>query len=724
MIPRLRILALVATVALVAAACAQTEPDPVAISGDVQEGNPSSAGAEEAPDISGVAPDSQDLAAPQSAQLDAVLAGSPGGCDFLDDSSCMLPFPSDALTTPDDTTGTGRIVAIPEGQLANTSGTTLDPTVWNLQDGFSPSTPIVVYIPDVDGEKTGFASVTEIQDSIGSDSPTVLVDLDSGQLIPHWAELDERAENADERSLIIHPAVSLKETHRIGVALQNIKDSDGNEIEPPIQFQALRDNLISGNEDFEARRGAFEVVFSEMAAAGLNRSELYLGWWFTVASSGAIAGDVLDMRDDAFGQLGGSSPAFTVDEVSSDDLEDGIAKVVSGTFDVPLYLSSDEPGATIERDSTGTPESNGTITAPYVCVVPEEALESGEARPVVYGHGSLGSASEASSSQVQVTAASGNFIYCGTDTIGMSEEDLGFMVEVLGDLSLFPAVSDRLQQAILNNLFLGRLMIHFEGLGSSEEFTTNDGATAFDTAEAYYDGNSQGAIMGGAITAVAQDWTKAVLGVGGMSYSTLLNRSVGFDEYLAVMRAAYPDPIEQQILFGVMQMLWDSGETAGYVQHLTNRTYRLTPPKQVLMTVAFGDHGVANVTADNIARTLKIPLYEPTLPEGADDTDTRFFGLEPIRSFPHTGSALYYWYSGTLPPPNGNITPIMGPMYTEECSGAQAEDNVKCEDPHEDPRRQPEIMKQKDAFFQPDGSIINVCEDEPCEALPSDEFDY
>ncbi len=60
------------------------------------------------------------------------------------------------------------------------------------------------------------------------------------------------------------------------------------------------------------------------------------------------------------------------------------------------------------------------------------------------------------------------------------------------------------------------------------------------TVEAYWDGNSQGAILGGAVTAVAQDWTKAVLGVGGMGYSTLLQRSVDFDRSARSCASAIP----------------------------------------------------------------------------------------------------------------------------------------------------------------------------------------
>jgi hypothetical protein len=284
---------------------------------------------------------------------------------------------------------------------------------------------------------------------------------------------------------------------------------------------------------------------------------------------------------------------------------------------------------------------------------------------------------------------------------------------------------------MLNTMFLGRLLTNVNGLGAAKEFQTSAGANMLNNAEAYYDGNSQGAIFGGAVTAVSTEWTKAVLGVGGMNYSTLLNRSVDFDQYFAILRGAYPDPLQQQIIFGVLQMLWDRGETAGYVQHLTDRAYDRTPKHEVLLTVAFGDHQVAPITADNIARTLRLPLYQPTLPEdvepmlGVSTPQTDFFyNLDPIRKFPLEGSALYYWYDGTLPPPLGNITPTMSTAYQAQCQGTAAETDVACEDPHEMPRRQPQVIAQKKAFFQPDGTITNVCKDEPCEGKPRSEFDY
>jgi hypothetical protein len=719
---------LVAATALVAFACSTPETTKPAFTGDIAKGNPP---AEEAAvsTASGDAPEPIELDDAAEAELQTALEQTPAGCEVLDTRSCLLPFPSDYYTVSDPSTGTGRRVALPEGLLPNVEGQDLDVTEWNRNDGFSPSTPILVHVPGIDPAQTNLPLESDIGVSVTAESATIIVDLDTGQLVPHWAEMDARAETDADRALILRPATSLLETHRFAVALRNINGADGAPLASPIGFRVLRDNNPTGNPLIEERRADFEAVFAELANVGVNRADTYQAWYFTVASADSLAGRALSMRDDAFGKLNGQAPEFAITGTSTDDLEPGIAKVVEGTFEVPLYLDEGGvPGSSMTYSPlNGDPIAEGTYTAGFTCSVPESAVENGEAAPVVYGHGLLGSSAEAASSQVQHTAAENNAVYCATNWIGMSREDIDYAVQALSDLSLFPSVPDRLQQSLINTLYLGRLMIHLDGLGNTEEFQTTGGANMLNTDEAFFDGNSQGAIMGGAVTAIAQDWTKASLGVGGMNYSTLLNRSVDFDQYASVLRAAYPNALDQQLAFGLMQMLWDRGETSGYVQHLTDRTYDRTPAHQVLMTVAFGDHQVAPITAQNIARTLRIPIYQPTLaadqiPEGTDP----FWNLSPIRQFPLDGSALYFWDAGTLPPPLGNITPIMGEQWIAECSGANAgnAETPPCADPHEDPRRQPGVIEQKKAFFQAGGTITNVCDDNPCVSTPRSEFDY
>lgn len=724
-IARLRLPILVMSIALAASACAKTEPPRPAFTGDISKGNPT-VESEASPQVSGEAPEPKPLDDASMAKLQNELNQSGEGCEVLSTRSCLLPFPSDAYTVADTASSTGRRVNLPQGLLANTSGSTLDPTEWNRNDGFSPSTPILVQVPGMDPGKTTLPTEDNIGLSLTPESATVIVNLDTGQVVPHWAEMDSHATSAADQVLILRPAISLSETNRFAVAIRNVKAADGSTVAAPLSFQVLRDNNPTNLPQIESRRAQFESIFTRLATAGVNRADTYLAWHFTVASADSLAGRALAMRDDAMGRLNGQAPKFKVTETRTSDLQPGIAKVLKGTFEVPLYLDKGGvPGSRMVFDSASDlPKASGNYTANFVCTVPEKAVKSGEATPVVYGHGLLGSANEAASSQVQHTAAENNSLYCATNWIGMSEEDISNAVSALGNLSNFPTVADRLQQGLINALFLGRLMVNEDGFGSDPAFETTAGANLINTESAYYDGNSQGGIMGGAVTAIAQDWTKASLGVTGMNYSTLLNRSVDFDEYAVVLRDAYPNTLDQQVAFGLLQMLWDRGETSGYVQHLTDRPYDRTPAHKVILTVAYGDHQVAPITAENIARTLRIPIYQPTLAKDRMPKGDMFWNLSPIRKFPLDGSALFFWDSGTLAPPLGNVTPAMSDAFKSECAGKEDSDEPPCADPHEDPRRQPAVIAQKKAFFAVEGKVTNVCHDKPCTSKPRASFDY
>ncbi len=672
-------------------------------------------------------PPATPIAATDQTALDGL--GIDGRCDELDATRCLLPFPSDRYTEPDPGTPTGVRVELPGGQLANTSGVTLQVEPWRSLDGFSPGTPMLTLLGDVDLTASGAPPIGDIARSLDPGSATVVVDLTTGERLAHWAELDARAP-AGQQLLIIRAAAPLPEGHRIGVAVRNLVDRSGRPVEPGVAFRAYRDALSTSTPAVEERRGRMEELFAGLALAGVDRSGLQQAWGFPVASAEALAGRMLHIRDDAFDRLGDNPPEFTVDFVGGTDLPPGIGRRVVGRFDVPLYLTGDgSTGSVFQLGPDGLPVTGGaTYPARFTCQIPARALEGGDpAEPVVYGHGLLGSATEANGTSVAAVAVANDDVYCATDWIGMSEQDFPTAVEILGDISNFPKLADRVQQGILNTLFLGRLLARPDGFAADPAFRTATGTPVFRTGEVFYDGNSQGGIIGAAATAVAQDWTKAVLGVPGMNYSLLLNRSTDFDLYSTFLRQAYPDPIDQQIIFGVLQMLWDRAEGNGYAQHTTTDPYPDTPAKQVLLHVGFGDFQVPQVSAEIMARAYGARLRAPALGPGRHPDTAPFFGLEPVGSWPTTDSVLVYWDSGTVPPPENNTTPKGSPAWTAACASVpedRRDDDVVCGDSHEDPRRAPESMRQKELFLRPDGRIEDTCGPGPCRAAKAATYGF
>jgi hypothetical protein len=236
----------------------------------------------------------------------------------------------------------------------------------------------------------------------------------------------------------------------------------------------------------------------------------------------------------------------------------------------------------------------------------------------------------------------------------------------------------------------------------------------------YYDGNSQGGILGGAVMGVIQDVTRGVLGVPGMSYSFLLRRSVDFNAFTPFFSGSgtgadgggYPSVKDQSFLLSMAQMLWDRAESSGYAVHIEQHPLPNTPQHAVLLQVAYGDHQVSMWSAEFMARSIGARLRIPALETGRHPDSNPYVGLEAVPAGDFTGSVLTLWddgpvdggalEGGTAPPPITN-TPPVEPDFGN--------------DPHSLPRREPAAQAQKSAFLRPEGEgrFVDTCApDQPC----------
>ncbi len=649
-------------------------------------------------DTSPVAPD----AATKDA-LDTALAANVAGCDPLDTRACLLPFPSNAYTKADTASDTKlRVDFAPGSGGKNAKGVPIDFTEWNRNDGFSPDSTLLTYVPGLDAKQSKLPSWTDLLSSLAADATVVLIDADTGARVALWAEPDVKAASDADRLLVIHPAVSLTEGHHFVIALRGMKDASGADIAPGVVFRAFRDRLA--DDALEARRPAMEQDFADLAKAGVDRKDLYLAWDFTVASERNLSERMLSIRDQALKALGDAAPAFTVTsrDAASDD---NIALQIKGTYTVPNFMTNDaSPGNRLNygdsKDVDALPVPNGTIQVGFVCNISTATMTATTpAHLVEYGHGLLGEDTEISAGNVRAFANESNIVFCATKWAGLSDEDVANAVTTLGEISNFPTVADRLQQGVLNMIVLGRLMTKNGGLSSMPEFTRADGSSMIDTSILNYDGNSQGGIMGVMLAAVSPDIHRAVLGVPGINYSLLLPRSVDFAEYEAVFKPAYPNDLDRDIDIQLLQMLWDRGEGGGYAQHVTKNPYEGTTAKIVLMDVAFGDWQVSELSAMVAARTFGVPISRPVTATGRSEEVDPGWGLDTLK-YPSDGSGIIVWDSGSDPIPLEPHPPTTG------------------RDPHEDPRADPAVRKQKASFLF-DNTLVDVCNAQACTAANS-----
>ncbi|MFL5892922.1 MAG: hypothetical protein ACJ75I_09305, partial [Solirubrobacterales bacterium] len=576
-------------------------------------------------------------------------------------SNCLFPWPSNHFTVRKHSSATGREVNLHEESMpTNRHDVHVDPTELNRSDGFSPGVSIVTHVPGMDTpeafDQTGAVPLTDMEQAFRPNQPIVLIDAKTGKRKLIWSELDANATSPENTDLIIRVGKNLKDGHRYIVALRDLRDSNGEVLPAPPGFAVYRDGLKTDVPSIEKRRDHFERIFKTLRKkAGVKRGNLYDAWDFTVASTHNIAGRMLHIRNDGLAKLGdktpgdgieqGHAPSFTITDVKTvnepnprpghedlkqTDPEHAAQNVreVTGTFEVPCYL--DQPGcpsgSRYNLGPNGLPQQmpGNTYTANFTCNIPRSAVKqqnpgSGgwevvrKDRTSMYGHGLFGDAGEVHTENVRLLGDDHNVITCATDFIGMAEEDVGpEAVPALLDMSNFPPLPDRLQQGFLDFIYLGRLMSLPDGFATSGAFRFG-GKSPIDLKKgAFYYGNSQGGIAGGALTALEPDMTRTVLYVPGSNYSTLLTRSVDFEDYATILYPSYPDESERPLLLSMIQMMWDRGEPNGYANHMTSDPLPRTPAHKVLIEMAYGDHQVSNVATEVEARTIGTPLRRPT----------------------------------------------------------------------------------------------------------------
>jgi hypothetical protein len=383
---------------------------------------------------------------------------------------------------------------------------------------------------------------------------------------------------------------------------------------------------------------------------------------------------------------------------------------------VPCYLTVCGPSATtgFHYSSTG-PDALPTkipgrmATASFECLIPGSAGNPAIARISLYGHAFLGSHQNVESLNNQQLSSAHNLVLCATDWWGLAQGDKRYDIHAMMHLSKFPAMVDRMQQGVLNMLYLGRLMLNPHGLASDPAFELG-GRPVIDTSHLFYDGNSTGGIQGGITTAVSPDFRRAVLGVTGIDWANLLiPRTSGIGSLGAIAFRRYPDLSVRPVILDLMQQLWDRGDPDGYARYMTSHPLPDTPAHTVLMQIAYGDKEVPMYAAAVEARTIGAYSHQPALDLATNRIRDRnlLYGIPAIPSYPFAGSAIVVWDSGpglVRPPPVASIPGLVNappPNF----------------DPHEVVSYTPAAQDQISDFLEPNGAVVDVCGGQPCRAI-------
>jgi hypothetical protein len=534
------------------------------------------------------------------------------GCNPLIGADCLSPFPSSFFEAVDPTTQTGFRVSLPQSVVPPIQyGPALSVERYNQKDGFSPATPFVVYFPSgVDVSQ--MPTILTLEGSVNPTSPVQIIDYETGERLPVFAEMDVRSPSSTRHALLIHPMIRLQPERRYVIALVGLQDPDGKPVEAA-PFIALRDqNALS--ESLMPLASRFEEIFAALSMDGVPRSALTLAWDVYTASDTTATSHLVGMRDTALGLVDTGMVTYSVASRMDTPDDPNLLRQVVFTVQGPSFLADDSGHSFMNFGPDGQPALRGMDPMPVVVKIPQcAATATGPLPLIVFGHGLFGNAEQTLATPLlEQVGNQACVVFIGTDWIGLSSSDLPNLADYLPqDLNNVYIVTDRLQQAHVNAQVMTHLFL--STLKDDPSLAVN-GHAVTDGSDVSYFGISLGGIQGNTFMALTPDVARGALNVAGCEWSLMIDRSTDFAELEPIIDIALPDPVNQQHLMGLLQSEWDYADPISYAPHLLRDPLPGSFTKQILVQESVGDAQVPNIATRTLARTIGLPGLDLIFP--------------------------------------------------------------------------------------------------------------
>ena len=501
----------------------------------------------------------------------------------------------------------------------------------NGRDGFGTSGTIMFYMDGMkEADGKGFMNNTqlvgheEIELSTTSRSMTLLLDMDTKELVPHFAEIDYYDE---ERPLvIIQSSKTLTRNRRYAIALIDAADVDGSKLPVSDYLNLLLNNESDAHHNLslsEKRRGLYyrnEVIPTlSNAAPWISTDRIQTMFDFHTASENGQLGNTrkiiestLDIvASENWGGWGDHNIRVVqmvdyADTCNSDGHD--IGRIIDIVVDVPDFMHGNTRTKVLNEEDVRLGKTKNTAPFDVVIIVPCSVVSGSVAvsATVDCGHGFLGSRQEIRHQGYLTKAANQNgYILFASNWRGLCFLDFPVIVKAfIANPNELNSVTGNIMQGYANKAAVQ----HFVNNALFDmEFMTFNGSPVHISKDAsvrhVFYGISLGGIFGSAYTTLvsrtnSQLLDGSVLTSAGSPFSLLISRSAIFPGYEFLLSKNLHHKRHIRIFISLMQIYFDAidGPTIGLSGSRPNQRIK------TLLQSGLGDHVVSSLAFEHMGR--------------------------------------------------------------------------------------------------------------------------
>jgi hypothetical protein len=479
-----------------------------------------------------------------------VRAPRTAACGQLDETRCLLPWPSNEYTVRDESSATGLRVSLSPRSLPIRD----TPRSLNRADGFSVATPLAVGFPRaLDPSLHGQKDAKGVRLLLAQPGP------DRGTRVPvRLAVVNE--EQSSDSLLVVYPLRPLDyESDYVAVVLDEVTAADGTPYEPPALVRVALGVTAPTTDEERALAAYHAPTRALLMEAGIDAARVLRVWDFTTRSAQSVSGPLERMRAASLTAVDAGTLSV---EIASTTLFDGDRAIdVRGQVQgLPAFFEADG-GFALGED--GLPRQVGVHAAPFRAVVP---AGTGSYPVVVYGHGTGGTVNDTTFDEDIVAAGAMKLnlewggwteastvntlvgferVYSGTD------RSTGRLLQSLADAAAIQAMlSGSLGEVLGAPTIAGRVN---PAVGRTPDLRTP-----------VYAGGSLGGTMGYVLSQSEPSIRFAVLNVPGAAWTHFAPESELWSTLELVFKVSTPSAIDRALGMSMTQTNWDPVDGAAW----------------------------------------------------------------------------------------------------------------------------------------------------------------